>query len=563
MTGLFDDLPAAPNGSSTGLFDDLPAAQSVGPAQAANAAEVRSVTPEQAAQNARVGSGTVADPVSRTLAGMIEPIAGANQLAARGYNWLTNNSAPNWQKGADELVNAAESQGRHAKELAGLAPSDIDWYGTAGNIASPVNYIVPEAGPAAGVLGRVGMRTLQGATIGATAPVENAGNDYWEKKGGQAATGAIVNNAVTPIAKAAGAVISPVYNDAVNKLMDAGIRLTPGQMAGGLAKRIEDNLQSYPFVGQMIRDARERSINDFQIAAANEALAPIGKKVGTSVNPGPDLIQNVEDQIGAEYNRIHPNVSLSLDQGLVGDVASIMQQARTRLPDQEYNQLSAIIADQVNGKISRAGGATPGNVVQSMTSELSNEIKGYRRDQSYDKRKLSGYLSDTRQAIRDALARQNPSQAPDLLKANEAWMMYAKLRDAAGRSGRTGEFSPTQLELAAKRGETAGTKAKGTAPLQEIAAAAKEIIPTKVPDSGTPERAALMNVISGIGSHGLAYGVLGPHVFAPAAGIALAYNPAGQAVIRKAMTVRPPGADMVADIVRKYAPAVSTRLSEF
>jgi hypothetical protein len=55
-----------------------------------------------------------------------------------------------------------------------------------------------------------------------------------------------------------------------------GTDLTPGQMIGGSAQRIEDAFTSVPFSGDAIRDAQRRGIQSFDRAAMDRVLAPIG-----------------------------------------------------------------------------------------------------------------------------------------------------------------------------------------------------------------------------------------------------------------------------------------------
>ena len=300
-------------------------------------------------------------------------------------------------------------------------------------------------------------------------------------------------------------------------------------------------------------------MNDFQVQAGNRALAEIGERVDNGITAGPDLINNVEDKLSARYNSIHPNVNLSIDQPLAADLVGIAQKAKGVLPDNELNQFQRIIDSQLSGKIGQSGGTAPGKVVQGITSEIGRMMKGYSTDASFDKRQLAGFLGDTREAISDAISRQNPQYAQPLEQANAGWRLYAKLRDAAGKQGSpTGEFYPAQLERAAKRGESAGSKAKGTAPLQDFASAGKEVIPSKVPDSGTPERAAMMAALT----HGAIFGAgFNPlaHLAAPA-GIAAIYNPASQYLIRKAITARPAGSETIRNILNQYAPQTAARI---
>ena len=512
---------------------------------------------------------------SRFMNGVFKGYAGAEQLASRGLSYIAPETGAAWQQGADARAKSLQDEANEQAKYAGLKPGSTDWWNIAGQVASPINYIGGEGAvagakalPLAGKAvegSNILKGALQGAGMGALQTVDTGQGqeDFSSQKLSQIGLGAGLGGAGTAALGAIGSVVKPALSEAAQKLSDAGIRMTPGQLLGGNTKRLEDIAQSYPFMGQLIRNAREKAADDFQVQGANKALAPIGEAVDKGVAVGPDLIEHTEDKISAAYNRIHPNVSLQIDQPLAADMATIAQKAAGILPDNELNQFQRIIDAQITGKLAQSGGTAPGKVVQSITSEVGRMMKGYASDPSFDKRQLSGFLGDTREAIGNAIARQNPQYAKPLEDANSAWSMYAKIRDAAGSpGGPIGEFSPTQLERAAKKGATAGQKAKGTAPLQDYAAAGKETLPSKVADSGTPERAAMMaaaHMLTGAG-HAGAYALAGPGTLVPAASIAALYNPASQYLLRKAITARPAIAGPVREILDRYAPEVAGRL---
>jgi len=280
------------------------------------------------------------------------------------------------------------------------------------------------------------------------------------------------------------------------------------------------------------------------------------------LRPGPELVEHVEDKIGARFNAIHPNISLAIDQPLAADLGGILRRAAVRIPN-EAAQLRGLITDQISRKIAANNGRAPGDVVQSITSELGNEIKGYSTDTSFDKRKLSGFIADVRQAVSDAIERQNPQYAQPLKDANKAWALYAKLRDAAGRQGGDlGKFSPAQLMSAAKKGERASTKAgiqtAARNPMLDLGAAAQKTLRNSVPDSGTPERGAMLHALGAFG-HGAAPFVA-PQALIPGAAIAALYNPVGQSLARAAILSRPAGAETLRNILQTYAPQTAARL---
>ena len=470
---------------------------------------------------------------------------------------------------ADSWASKLAQREARLKSEAGIKPNETDWYGTAGSIAPsllvPEAGIASKAGLAADTLGGMAARgAIGGAGFGAAQPVNNDKGDYWSQKGAQTATGALAGGVGAPAIGLAGRAIKPSLDSSAQKLVDAGVNLTPGQMMGGAGKWLEDSAQSYPFVGGLIRSARKDSGEEFQRATANKVLEPIGERIDPKISAGPDLIEHVEDKIGAKYDQIHPNINLTADQDLKDGFEKIVKEAAMELPEDKVNQLQKFIDGRITGVLDANKGVAPGPVVQGMTSKIGSKIRDYRTAADPDQRALGTYFADVRQAVGQAIERQNPQYAEPLREANQAWQMYAKMRDAASRQGTgTGEFNPTQLELASKRGESVGTKAKGQAKLQDFAQAGKDVIPSKVPDSGTAERSALLHLL-GIGGHYGAYSALGPASLAPAAAIAALYNPVGQAAARYAIKngalMYAPASQAVRDILEQNAPRIASRL---
>ena len=121
------------------------------------------VTPEQLG-----GSAT-----GRAVQGVLDPLLGIGQLASKA---LGNDSvSQRMQQNELRYQQARKESGAEGIDLARLA----------GNVASPVNYIVPTAG-----VGSLARSAATGASLAATQPVY--GTDYWAEKGIQASVGALL-----------------------------------------------------------------------------------------------------------------------------------------------------------------------------------------------------------------------------------------------------------------------------------------------------------------------------------------------------------------------------------
>ena len=92
-------------------------------------------------------------------------------------------------------------------------------------------------------------------------------------------TAAEYTNPLNAITKPVASMISPNVAPEVKTLMNEGITPTPGQILGGGAKRFEEGLSSVPVVGDFIKNAQLRAVEDLNKVAFDRALKPIGKEL--------------------------------------------------------------------------------------------------------------------------------------------------------------------------------------------------------------------------------------------------------------------------------------------
>jgi len=504
-------------------------------------------------ESAKIHAGRWSTKVGRLAQGMAEPILGGAQFASH----MTGVGQEYMDRKAQEAADLYKASRREA----GLKPEDWDYFAGAGNIVSPINALpgamLGRAARGAGLLRQAMTGAATGAASGALQPVARVTpeNDYGSQKEAQIASGALAGGVLGPAAGVIGESVAPRVTPEARALMAEGVELTPGQMMGhGNIKRLEDIAATMPIVGSWVRAARERSLDTFNRAAGNRALAPIGERLPANVNAGHDMFNYIEGRIGERYNQLHPQMSLRYDERLGNDVSAIMQ-AGTALGADRANALQAIIGQQLNSKMANApGGALSGRGIQSVTSELGRQARGYMTSPSFDQKELGAAINDLRGAVNAALVRQNPNQARELIATNDAWSHLMRLQQATGSSAsqaREGVFTATQLGAAAQRQGTAREAARGTARYQDLAEAGRRLLPSTVADSGTPERLHTMALLGG------AHAGLGPGAVAAAGLIPLMYSRAGQAFLRNALALRPHQADYISEILGRYAPGAT------
>jgi hypothetical protein len=403
------------------------------------------------------------------------------------------------------------------------------------------------------VSSEIAKAAIAGITSGVLTPVhqkqltdlDTSIRDFAKEKLKQVAIGGAVG--------AAGGKVAQVVMDPAKKmLLAAGVKLTPGQIAGAAANKAEQKATAIPIVGHFISEARKDATHSFNDAAWNQALAPIGAKLPLGTAPGHASVQAVSDVLDKAYSAILPHVSLRVDPALKQDVGRVLQRVQSGvMPPDQKQQFAALVKNFVVPRFGRTGFMT-GNTFKLMESELSRLAKNYGADPSAANRELGMAISDLRGALRDTVTRQNPNLAPELQKVNTAYALAKPLqRAAADAKLQEGVFTPGQAlrRIAANDGSRDKIRfAKGLVPMQKFAEAAQKVVGNTVPSSGTSERMMLAHMLGG--------GLASTHPAAAGAAAlgSAAYSRPGAAAIRGVSQALPQTRSLIARTLAGAAP---------
>lgn len=455
--------------------------------------------------------------------------AGAGAISGRGYDAIREQQATE-----RELLNQTN---RSARNVGGVA-------GFGAGFALPGGKWV-EGGTGAARLGRAA------ALSGGYSALYGAGNTDGDLKerltaaviqGGLGAGGGAVfqrgSDALGAVARNARANPSPA-----RQLSAAGVDLTPGQMIGGAAQRMEDGVTSVPILGDAIRDARRRGLETFNQAAINRAIQPVG---GTA-SRGRQGIQEADAAVSQAYDSALQGVQVPRDSAFD---AQITQIARSNpLPGELQPQFGALL----NNTLQRVGQGMDGRAWKQLDSELSASVRAAQSGSQTNpvQRLMADKLGQMREAVRGMLDRADPTAAAAVAQADEAAAGMYRIRDAGqslGTSARDGIFTPGDLNRAVRNGDSsAGNRqfARGEAMLQDLSDAATQVLPSTVPDSGTPFRSMLAVGGVGGGATTMTGGAALPVVAATGAGLfggAGAYSRPIQGILNRAYRASTPGA---------------------
>ena len=294
-------------------------------------------------------------------------------------------------------------------------------------------------------------------------------------------------------AKGLGTVAGGIDLDpAVKFLRDKEIPLTTGQTLGGVAKGIEDKATSFPFVGDIINARRMEGLDAFNRQAFGEAGAPIGY---TSQNIGKEGLDNLGDAVGQSYNDALAGAQVPFDRTTLGDLQSITQRALP-LPKDKRRALGQIMDYRVQ-PLADAGGMTG--------DSYQGALQGLKKARAKPPQQFGGFedayqdrISETIDALDGTMIRGGGSDVVEgLANSNSANRMFKTLEDAAGRakggsqSGETFTFTPSQLQTA---GTATKRKFPGARPFEDLADNAQQVLPSRIPDSGTAGRGIQMAI---------------------------------------------------------------------
>lgn len=216
------------------------------------------------------------------------------------------------------------------------------------------------------------------------------------------------------------------------------------------------------------------------------------------------------------------------------------------MPPPQAQQFNTIVNNRLMQRLGPTG-TMDGQTYKQVESELTALSAPYRSSQDAAQRQLGTALQEVNEIMRDTIERGNPGKAEELSKARLAYRMLSRVEDASMRRATPdGVFTPADLlqALKADARRTGNRKAfaRGDALLQEFAEAAQSVLPTKVPDSGTAERAMWAGLIGGGGGGSALFGHPVPGLGALAglgAGWGAYTNPALQAANRMVQPAGP------------------------
>ncbi len=452
--------------------------------------------------------------------------------------------------GIDQQI--TQNENNYQAQRSAQGQDGIDFARMGGNVLSPMNLAIASKIPAGA---SIGQRILSGVAGGAglnatTQPVVNATSDnFTSEKVKQAAVGGVSGGIFNGMTAGVSRVISP--NSSVNPqlqlLKSEGVNPTIGQTLGGGFNRAEEALSSVPILGSMVGNARNTANAQFEAAAHNRALSPIGDKLPDGLT-GRDAINYTETALKNNYDRVLNNIgAIKPDEKFNQGVAALQDKAKSLLlPRDRMNDVNRAISDIKNSV--NANGYMTSDAYKTLESTLGKDAQTLSSMQDPSANRIAPAVKQVQQELKDMLQRQAGSSADELKATNAGWANFKRVQKTSAALGADeGSFTPAQFQNSVKaldKSKDKGAFSRGSALAQDLGDAGKSILGNKVRDSGTPERLLLTGGALGAGA-------INPAITAGILGGSALYTQPGQRLLNALVSSRPDSSAQLAEFLRQ------------
>lgn len=373
---------------------------------------------------------------------------------------------------------------------------------------------------------KIGGAAAVGGASGAIAPVldgesraQNAAVGAVFGAGGQVA-GDLAGRAIEgAVKRGAGAQALP---EAVQRNLTLGQTADRNSLSGRIIGATEERMQSIPIVGDYIRNARERGLNSWRQNLVNQ-VAPEGFTPNVA-NPIRNQMDEIEKTFRSRYAQALADKNVAPSKLFETQALRLITNPQSGVPDDVSKQVmddvmrnyqsrfGSTAAPRANagGGVAVAGGGNPvgmtGQSAKDFEAFLSGRARAFRLSAqngsdpiAADKARL---YEDLERAWTTSYYRQIGSGGRTALRELDTrYAPFKTVERAAGARGTAdpGAFTPAQLDEAVATRTGRSRYARNQGILQDQAAAAREALTPRIPDSGTAERSLALPLAIGGG----------------------------------------------------------------
>lgn len=279
----------------------------------------------------------------------------------------------------------------------------------------------------------------------------------------------------------------------VKTLLDSDVVPSPGQLFGknSTLNRMEQALESYPVIGALPRGARNRAQTEFNRAELNLGV-PKGQAPVRSV--GSRGLDDVEIRTDANFDKMLAGRTLAPDATLARDLLASAKSTRLPLSADGAKKFNSILDSLVWQRIPTQNigqGVTysipASDFKSSIIGDIGREARNFSRMSNSDDRAIGAALQEARNRANDWMTKNVGAPSRDVAEADRAYKAFASAKDA-GERGLANDmmFTPYQMLKSAPKGSQS----------YNLAAAAQNVLPNTLPNSGTADRALLASILT-------------------------------------------------------------------
>lgn len=352
---------------------------------------------------------------------------------------------------------------------------------------------------------------------------------------------------------------------AAQLLANEGVPLTPGESLGGVSQTLEDATTHIPMMGNAIKSRQMDAVMGFNRATYNRVLEPLGIQYAKDGPIGNEGVDKISSLIGDAYDKAYDGATVLKSQGFMDKVDSAADEASNLLPKEKVNQVYANINRLVTSKFDQDGVMSPEDLKLAKNWFAEQSRAG--PTASLEDRAIAGAYGNVKDALKAAVAETDSGRGALLNAADSAYMRFLRVQQAAGTqnaSTKGGIFTAGQLGNALRGMDNSvnrGSFAKGMAPMQDLAQAGSQVLPSTVPDSGTALRGLIELGAGGAAAHMLEPSAVLPAAGAIGAGTAL-YSKPGQTLANALLFGAPGARKAIGQIPPSMIPGLLSALSQ-
>jgi 2-hydroxychromene-2-carboxylate isomerase len=389
-------------------------------------------------------------------------------------------------------------QRRYEEARANLGGTGLDVPELIGSIVNPVNRFIPVGGAAGSVAAR---GALGGAIGAATQPVlgENLTTEQLlAGKVEQLGLGAIVGRGASALASA----LTPTLKAGTRELLESGVPVTPGQayegMGGALFRQIEK--LDIP----TMRVDKDKINLGFTKAVGNDILAIVDSKLPPNLTNGQQIFGYLQNTLTKYYDDALNKIGqVAPDEQFTKSLADVQTTLRNELGDpKQVKSFQNFLRANIAGRIK--DGEFSAQDLKRMEEIFRTKIDSIKATDTTADILRQGY-DDAYKAIKNLIIRNDKDGS--IAKANLAYMQRSRVMEAVNKnvaeiSGAQGTFSPAELARVAARQGGDIEAAMGTAPLQQTATRALNVVGDTTDEATKFRNVMIAGKLAGLGALG-------------------------------------------------------------